>query len=518
MAQIDASIPLQSRLPQIESPSQAMMKAFTLKEAFDENRQREEARQQQMALREAFSTADMESPEGRQDLIRKAGAINPNIAMQLSQHFSQQETQKIQREHALAAMTEAQLKMSIEKVDFMGKLAAPVVQRYDDLIKKGATPEEASAAVSGAHKQSLMVFGSAQGMSPDQIQQLSNRPFNIDQARNALQQSETGRKMAIDELNRRKEEVAEQRAAEQQRHNLASEERMARLTASTIAERQGSGATGSPGGKNSETFVDGSGNAYNIDKKSGRAWKQDEDGKWIPINIKDVPNTIHKPGAGGTAGSRESVFNQRVLQAANQASKDLLNVVQLPTTSSTGIFGGRKQGPGIFDATSEVLANKMTSQDVQSYNAMSTGFQRTLAAIESAGLMPSGTLTHQMDAVIFKEGDTNLTKLHKLAQTRQIVDSGLEVMEANPRLSDSEKELASNIRKQLEKAVPFTHSDLIRLQQEQERNPKATLNSIMPKSTGARAKPSESDLSYLKAHPEVRDKFVARFGEDAVPK
>ncbi|MBF9666383.1 hypothetical protein IAI38_11655, partial [Streptococcus pseudopneumoniae] len=86
---------------------------------------------------------------------------------------------------------------------------------------------------------------------------------------------------------------------------------------------------------------------------------------------------------------------------------------------------------GILDATKEVLANKLTSQEVQSYNVMSTGFQRALASIEAAGLMPTGQLTHQMDAVIFKEGDTNFTKLQKLAQTRQIVEEGLETALSN---------------------------------------------------------------------------------------
>lgn len=178
-------------------------------------------------------------------------------------------------------------------------------------------------------------------------------------------------------------------------------------------------------------------------------------------------------------GGRESVYIQRMMMGANQASKDLANVVQLPLTASTGVFGGRKQGPGLFDAGREVLANKATGQEAQAYNAMATGFQRSLAQIESAGLMPSGSLTHQMDAVLFKEGDTNLTKLHKLAQTRQIVEAGMEVVDANPRVSPEEKAKVASVLQSIRKSVPFTHSDLIRLQVLHETNPNATLRDVI---------------------------------------
>lgn len=189
-------------------------------------------------------------------------------------------------------------------------------------------------------------------------------------------------------------------------------------------------------------------------------------------------------------GGRESVYIQRMMMGANQASKDLANVVQLPLTASTGIFGGRKQGPGLFDAGKEVLANKATGQDAQAYNAMATGFQRSLAQIESAGLMPSGSLTHQMDAVLFKEGDTNLTKLHKLAQTRQIVEAGMEVVDANPRVSPEEKAKVKTVLESIRKSVPFTHSDLIQLQEAQRTDPNATLGSIIKnKSSGWSIRP-----------------------------
>ena len=186
------------------------------------------------------------------------------------------------------------------------------------------------------------------------------------------------------------------------------------------------------------------------------------------------------------AGGRESTFINRVVMAGNQAAADLENVVKLPIDASRGIFGGRQQGKSLFEAGKETLTNTMTTQDVQTYNVLATGFQRALAAIEGSGLAPTNTLIHQMDAVIFKEGDTNWTKLMKLAQTRQIVEKGLETTLANPRVPDETKKHIEQIVGRIRRSVPFTASDLFALQQAQGIDPNATLASVLKaKESGA---------------------------------
>ncbi len=188
-----------------------------------------------------------------------------------------------------------------------------------------------------------------------------------------------------------------------------------------------------------------------------------------------------KEGKAAGIGSRESVFVNRTITAAEQAASDLSNVVELPITSSSGFFGGRGAPSSIYSAGRESLMNKMTSQEVQDYNVLSTGFQRSLSAIEAAGLAPSGTLSHQMDAVIFKEGDSQLTKLRKLAQTRQIVESGMEPLLNNPRLPKEQKDEINKIVSKIKQAVPYTNSELTKLQVAQEKNPDTTLNDVMKK-------------------------------------
>lgn len=183
------------------------------------------------------------------------------------------------------------------------------------------------------------------------------------------------------------------------------------------------------------------------------------------------------------AGGRESVFINRVILAGNEAAADLANVVKLPMTASRGMFGGRGQEKGIMNAGLETLANAMTTQEVQKYNVLATGFQRSLAAIEAAGLAPSGTLSHQMDSVLFKEGDTNFTKLLKLAQTRQIVEKGLETTLTNPRVPEETKAHMREIMQKVNKAVPFTPSDLLELESRQKIDPNITLGDVVGSQT-----------------------------------
>jgi hypothetical protein len=184
------------------------------------------------------------------------------------------------------------------------------------------------------------------------------------------------------------------------------------------------------------------------------------------------------------AGGRESVFINRVVNSGNQAAADLENVTKLPMTVSRGLFGGRSQGKSLFEAGKETLANTMTTDEVQMYNVFATGFQRALAAIEGAGLAPSNALMHQMDAIIFKEGDTHLTKLGKLAQTRQIVEKGLETVAVNSRVDPGTKKLVDDILAKVRKSVPFTGADIIRLSQLQAENPNATLNDVLNEKGG----------------------------------
>jgi hypothetical protein len=220
---------------------------------------------------------------------------------------------------------------------------------------------------------------------------------------------------------------------------------------------------------------------------SGYRWSKDNKGELeaIPGGPADPSVVAAKKNAIQITGGRESVYTNRVMQAANQASRDLANIVKLPVSAqTTGLFGGRHQGAGLIDATKEVLAQKMTTQEAQTYNVMATGLQRTLAAVETSGLAQGiQEFSKQID-VVAKEGETNLTKLHKLAQVRQIIEAGMDPILVNPRVTEEQKALVKKTLDNVHAAVPFTHSDLIELTARQEADSNTTLKDVLQKQGG----------------------------------
>lgn len=167
-------------------------------------------------------------------------------------------------------------------------------------------------------------------------------------------------------------------------------------------------------------------------------------------------------GAGGM-GARNEAYYRRMKIAANEAAQAAENIMRLPITADSGLFGGMKTYDGILNAPMNVLARKATEQDEQDYQTMWAGVSRNLAAIESAGLAPSGALTHSMDALKFVEGDTNFTKLRKMAEIRQIVEKGMEAHLDDPKLPEEEKQAVRDVIEQMERAIPYTQNDLTEL-------------------------------------------------------
>jgi hypothetical protein len=234
-----------------------------------------------------------------------------------------------------------------------------------------------------------------------------------------------------------------------------------------------------------------------------------------PPTVTDIPaGKLTKPSTDkeGGEGGRAQVFTNRMITSANEAMRGLENVVKLPATTTRGILGGRQQDGGLLAATKETLANKVTGEEAQLYNVMTAGIQRNLASIEAVGLMPSGALTHMMDNVIIKEGDTQLTKAAKLAEIRQILEAGMEPILSNPKVPEQLKSLVKDIQARVTKAVPFTQDDVISLMGSPD--PDKTLGSIVKgqrkdSESGAIIKPYNDAAKekryqeYLRKHPDA---------------
>lgn len=210
---------------------------------------------------------------------------------------------------------------------------------------------------------------------------------------------------------------------------------------------------------------------------SGYTWNPDGTLKVIPGG----------PADKGGLDSRSGLMFQRVLSSANEATAALKNIAELPVGASTGVFGvGASPGHSVLASAKGALTNKLAPQDVQDYNVMIAGLSRNLSTIESAGLAPNGSLTGSMDAVQLRSGDTELTKLRKLAEARQILEKGLETNLDNPKLPQQQRDAVTRIISDVQASIPFTHHDLTALQKAQQSNPSTTLQDlIQQKSLGS---------------------------------
>lgn len=193
-----------------------------------------------------------------------------------------------------------------------------------------------------------------------------------------------------------------------------------------------------------------------------------------PGALRPIAGGPHDPNAVAAGmDSRSSVMFNRVASSAQSALKAISNIAELPITSSTGFFGHAEPGKGLYDSVKAVLSQKVTGQEAQDYKTMVAGVARNLSTIETAGLAPNGSITTSMNSVLLNEGDTQMTKLRKMAEMRQIVEEGLKPQLANPKLAPAQKELVRNIISGVQQAVPFTHHDITLLQQS--KNPNATI-------------------------------------------
>ena len=478
MAQIDASIPLSFRGGQQPDLLQKTAEALSIKSAMDEQKQREEQRQQQMSLREAFSTADMDTPEGRQDLIRKAGAINPSVAMQLSQHFSLQETQRVQRDHAIAAATEAQLKTNIERLNLKGQLAEPILDRRAELIKKGNTEQEADAAITPMYNQAVMTYAKVNGMNDQQIAQyLQQNPYNYQKLTADLAHSKAGKEKMELELKTRKEELAEQRAEEQQRHNLASEERMAKM-ASIAAQK----AQGNP---NAE-----------LDKDTLTQMAQ----QYLAGD-----NSV-KQGLGyGVQGSKNRVNLQKAIQ--EEARKAGMSPQDVAT--SIAEFQGLKAGERTL-ATRAAQA----SMAVNEANNMADLVTDASSKVSRTNFIPANIaiLAYQKntgDPEVVKYGAAINSFINAYARaisptgqpTVSDKDHGREMLEA----AQSHKQVVATIE-QMKKEMAAAKEAPAQSKQEL-RNLAGGKKEEKPKQEAP-----AGAIDYLKAHPELKDQFKAKYG------
>lgn len=191
---------------------------------------------------------------------------------------------------------------------------------------------------------------------------------------------------------------------------------------------------------------------------------------------KVTPYGAPVPTAKGSGlDSRSGALFQRVLSSANEASSAIDNITNLPFGASSGILGiGASPGTSWAASAKGVLTNKLASQEVQSYMTMLPGLAKNLAMVESGGLQTAQSLNDVFNKLELREGDTGYTRLHKLAEYRQIVEKGIEPYLHNPRIPQEQKDEIQSMIDGLRTSIPFSHNDVTGLERAHQQHPEMT--------------------------------------------
>jgi hypothetical protein len=231
--------------------------------------------------------------------------------------------------------------------------------------------------------------------------------------------------------------------------------------------------------------------------------------------------------------SRSTAIAARVVNAVSEAVPTLQNIMDLPLGASEGFTPlgiGAAPGHSILQSSVDTLRNKLTSTDLQRYNVMVTGLAQNLAAVESAGLMPRGSLVDSMQRVMFRPGDSpdGITAMTKLAEARQILERGSQSLLNNPRFPQQLKDEVSQDLTRLSTTIPFTMADVTELAKKTAKGDKTTIgdmtrarqakeasnNPAIPQTPTATEQDIAADMA---AHGKTREEVLEAYKRKGIP-
>lgn len=174
------------------------------------------------------------------------------------------------------------------------------------------------------------------------------------------------------------------------------------------------------------------------------------------------------PTASGS--SRSAMGIARTLTSAHDAVTGIENLSNIDNRANVGMF------PNLATTPKSALTRVMSPQEVQSTQATMGGLGRAMAGLASGGLAPDQNTLHSYEALTPALGDTQLTKMRKLAEMRQQTENALEVQGVSPLLTPDQKKQVDSLKARVAKAIPWTVADVQTL--ENAKDPNVSLRSL----------------------------------------
>lgn len=219
-------------------------------------------------------------------------------------------------------------------------------------------------------------------------------------------------------------------------------------------------------------------------------------------------------GANKGLSGREARYADNVAIAGNEVIGGVGNLVNMPFTSSTGVFGSgvgqATSSESLWGAPIAVLKNSVTSDNIQRYNTEISNIGKYFATLNTGGLAATAGAQKQFESQFsIKEGDTELTRLTKLAQMRQTFERVADIKLKSKATPDEQKDDWNQWLKQIKESVPITVNDVNKIANS--KNPQQTMADAMGKAKQQVAIPAGA-IEKLKATPSLAADFDKKFG------
>ena len=200
------------------------------------------------------------------------------------------------------------------------------------------------------------------------------------------------------------------------------------------------------------------------DTKIVPAQQNAKTGQWVTADAnRDPLPTPKRIVSTGGSGRQAEAQTMAMVNAGNEASASLKNLVELPIGATSGWFKGLTSVPADSLAANigRSVAGYVNDRDARSLQISWQGIGRSMATLEAAGRATGLVgLQKQAEALQPQKNDSYTTVLRSYAEIRQIIDRSVETIKTSPGVSADQKKLLDKIVKEAEQTVPWTVHDV----------------------------------------------------------